>query len=94
MLPLALRAVDRIIDEVIAALDAQTAVISGTADSGRVLAGVTRALDGTLTERRALATALENRLDAYRLARVLTCCCCTATLPTPKSSTPSGPWSR
>lgn len=72
VLPLVPRVGDRIIEEVLAALDAQTVVIPGTADSGRVLAGVTRALAATLTERRALAAELESRLDAHPLAGVLT----------------------
>ena len=72
VLPLAPRVGDRIIEEVLAALDAQTVVIPGTADSGRVLTGVTRALSATRTERRALAAECESRLDGHPLAGVLT----------------------
>jgi len=72
VLPLAPRMGERLLDELLPALAAQTVVIPGTAASGRVLAGVARSLTAALTERRALATELEERLDAHPLGEVLT----------------------
>ncbi len=72
VLPLAPRMAERLLDELLAALNAQTVVVPGTRDSGRVLAGVVRSLAATLTERRALAQELEERLDAHPLGEVLT----------------------
>jgi transposase len=55
-----------------AALDAQTVVVPGTADFGRVIAGVAAQLRDVHTERAALAADLETRLEAHPLAGVLT----------------------
>jgi len=70
--PLAPRIADQILEQLHLALAAQTVVVPGTADSGRVLAGIARALSATLTERRALDRELKERLDAHPLAPVLT----------------------
>lgn len=70
--PLAPRIADQILEQLHTALAAQTVVVPGTADCGRVLAGITRALAPTLTERRALDRELKERLDAHPLAPVLT----------------------
>lgn len=72
VLPLAPRMGERLLDELLPALAAQTVVIPGTVASGRGLAGVARSLSSALTERRALTEELEDRLDAHPLGEVLT----------------------
>jgi len=58
--------------KILAALDAQTLVVPGTAEFGRVIAGVAAQLRDVSTERAALAEDLEARLEAHPLAEVLT----------------------
>lgn len=58
--------------KILAALDAQTLVVPGTAEFGRVIAGVAAQLQDVHTERAALAKDLEARLEAHPLAEVLT----------------------
>jgi transposase len=58
--------------QILAALDAQTVVVPGTSDFGRVIAGVAAQLRDVHTERAALAADLEARLEAHPLAEVLT----------------------
>jgi transposase len=57
---------------ILAALDAQTVTVPGTAEFGRVIAGVASQLRQVHTERTALAADLEARLAAHPLAAVLT----------------------
>jgi transposase len=54
------------------ALAAQTVTVPGTADFGRVIAGLARQLATARAERRQLAITVEERLDAHPLAEVLT----------------------
>lgn len=70
--------------EILAALDAQTVVVPGTAAFGRVIAGVAAQLRDVRAERDTLAAELEDRLEAHPLAEVLT------SMPAPGS----GPHSR
>ena len=58
--------------KILAALDAQTVVVPGTAAFGRVIAGVATQLRDVRTERDTLAVELEDRLEAHPLAEVLT----------------------
>jgi transposase len=58
--------------QILAALDAQTVVVPGTAAFGRVIGGVTAQLREVRAERDALAADLEARLEAHSLAEVLT----------------------
>jgi transposase len=58
--------------KITAALDAQTLVVPGTPDFGRVIAGVATQLCDVHTERAKLAADLEARLEAHPLAPVLT----------------------
>jgi len=58
--------------KILAALDAQTVVVPGTTDFGRVIAGVAAQLRDTHAERASLAVDLEARLAAHPLAAVLT----------------------
>lgn len=58
--------------KIIAALDAQTVTVPGTAAFGRVITGVTDQLRAVRTERDDLANDLEARLEAHPLAEVLT----------------------
>jgi transposase len=58
--------------EIIAAVQAQTVVIPGTAEFGLVIAGVAAQLRDVLRERAALAAELDERLAAHPLAGVLT----------------------
>jgi transposase len=57
---------------ILAALDAQTVAVPGTAAFGRVIAGVVAQLRHVHTERDTLAAELEARLEAHPLAEVLT----------------------
>jgi transposase len=54
------------------ALAAQTVTVAGTAEYGRVIAGLARQLATVLDERRQLATTVEEQLDDHPLAMVLT----------------------
>jgi transposase len=58
--------------QLLAALDAQTVVVPGTAAFGRVITGVATQLRDVPTERAKLATDLEARLEAHPLGPVLT----------------------
>ncbi len=58
--------------KILAALDAQTVVVPGTAAFGRVIAGVAAQLRDVRVERDTLAAELEARLEAHPLAEVLT----------------------
>jgi transposase len=58
--------------KILAALDAQTVVVPGTTDFGRVIAGVAAQLRDIHAERDRLAADLEARLEAHPLAPVLT----------------------
>lgn len=58
--------------QILAALDAQTVIVPGTTDFGRVITGVAAQLRDIHTERAALAADLEARLEAHPLAGVLT----------------------
>jgi transposase len=58
--------------QILAALEAQTLVVPGTTEFGRVIAGVAAQLRDVHLERANLATDLEARLEAHPLARVLT----------------------
>jgi transposase len=58
--------------KILAALDAQTVIVPGTAAFGRVIAGVAAQLRDVRTERDTLAAELEDRLEAHPLAEVLT----------------------
>jgi transposase len=58
--------------QILAALDAQTLTVPGTAAFGRVIAGVAAQLRDTRQERATLAADLEARLEAHPLAEVLT----------------------
>ena len=58
--------------QILAALDAQTAVVPGTNAFGRVIGGVAEQLRDVRSERDALAADLEARLEAHPLAEVLT----------------------
>jgi transposase len=57
--------------KILAALDAQTVVVPGTAAFGRVIAGVAAQLRDVRAERDTLAADLEARLEAHPLAEVL-----------------------
>jgi len=57
---------------ILAALDAQTVVVPGTTEFGRVIAGVATQLRQVRTERTALAVDVEARLATHPLAEVLT----------------------
>jgi transposase len=57
--------------QILAALDAQTVLVPGTSEFGRVIAGVATQLRDVLTERAALAKDLEARLADHPLAQVL-----------------------
>jgi transposase len=57
---------------IIAALDAQTVVVPGTPEFGRVISGVATQLRQVRTERTALAVDVEERLATHPLAEVLT----------------------
>jgi len=57
---------------ILAALDAQTVVVPGTTEFGRVIAGVATQLRQVRTERTALAADVEVRLATHPLAEVLT----------------------
>jgi transposase len=57
---------------ILAALDAQTVVVPGTPEFGRVIAGVATQLRQVRTERTALAIDVEARLATHPLAEVLT----------------------
>ena len=59
-------------EKILAALDTQTLVVPGTAEFGRVIAGVAAQLRDVHAERAALAEDLEARLEAHPLAEVLT----------------------
>ncbi len=58
--------------QILIALDAQTVVVPGTGDFGRVITGVAAQLRDVRAERDALAAELETRLEAHPLAEVLT----------------------
>ena len=58
--------------KILAALQEQTVVIPGTVAFGRVITGVAGAIRDNHLERDALARDLEERLEAYPLAEVLT----------------------
>ena len=58
--------------KIMLALDAQNVTVPGTSEFGRVIAGVAAQLRQVHTERAALATDLEARLEAHPLAEVLT----------------------
>ena len=58
--------------KIITALTAQTVTVPGTSEFGRVIAGVAAQLRDVHTERTALATDLEARLEARPLYEVLT----------------------
>jgi transposase len=58
--------------QILAALDAQTVVVPGTAAFGRVIVGVATQLREVRAERDTLAAELETRLEAHPLAQVLT----------------------
>jgi transposase len=58
--------------KILTTLDAQSVVVPGTTDFGRVIAGVAAQLRDTHIERSALAADLEARLEAHPLAEVLT----------------------
>jgi transposase len=58
--------------KILAALDAQTVVVPGTTEFGRVITGVATQLRDAHLERTALTTDLEARLEAHPLAAVLT----------------------
>ncbi|MHA6781866.1 IS110 family RNA-guided transposase [Pseudonocardia saturnea] len=58
--------------QILAALDAQTVVVPGTAAFGRVIVGVAAQLREVRAERDTLAAELESRLEAHPLAEVLT----------------------
>ena len=58
--------------KILAALDSQTVTVPGTAEFGRVIAGVATQLAAVRAERDALAADLEDRLAAHPLAEVLT----------------------
>lgn len=58
--------------KIITALTAQTVTVPGTSEFGRVIAGVAAQLRDVHTERTALATDLEARLEAHPLYEVLT----------------------
>lgn len=58
--------------KILTALDAQTVLVPGTAEFGRVITGVAVQLREVRAERAALAADLEARLDAHPLAEVLT----------------------
>ncbi|SDH71036.1 Transposase [Pseudonocardia oroxyli] len=58
--------------KMLAALDAQTVVVPGTAAFGRVIAGVAAQLREVRVERDTLAAELEDLLEAHPLAGVLT----------------------
>ncbi|MGH3612224.1 MAG: IS110 family transposase [Pseudonocardia sp.] len=58
--------------KILAALDAQTVVVPGTAAFGRVIAGVAAQLRNVRAERDTLAAELEARLETHPLAEVLT----------------------
>lgn len=57
--------------KILTALDAQTVVVPGTTEFGRVIAGVAAQLRDIHLERAALAADLEARLEAHPLAQVL-----------------------
>jgi len=59
-------------EKILAALDGQTVTVPGTAEFGRVIAGVARQLRDVHLERAELAEDLEARLEAHPLAEVLT----------------------
>lgn len=59
-------------EQILAALDAQTLTVPGTAAFGRVIVGVAAQLRDTRQERATLAADLEARLEAHPLAEVLT----------------------
>jgi transposase len=58
--------------KILTALDSQTVTVPGTAEFGRVIAGVATQLAAVRAERDALAADLEDRLAAHPLAEVLT----------------------
>jgi len=58
--------------KILTALEAQTVVVPGTTEFGRVIAGVAVQLRDIHLERAALAEDLEARLEAHPLAQVLT----------------------
>jgi hypothetical protein len=58
--------------QILAALEAQTVVIPGTAAFVRVISGVASQLRDVRAERDDLAADLEARLEAHPLAQVLT----------------------
>lgn len=58
--------------KILAALDAQSVVVPGTVEFGRVIAGVAAQLAAVHAERQALGNDLEARLEAHPLAQVLT----------------------
>jgi hypothetical protein len=58
--------------KILLALDAQTVLVPGTAEFGRVIAGVAAQLRAVRSERANLAADLEARPEAHPLAKVLT----------------------
>ncbi|MGH3621309.1 MAG: IS110 family transposase [Sciscionella sp.] len=58
--------------QILTALDAQTVIVPGTSEFGRVITGVAAQLRDVHTERATLAADLEARLEAHPLAGVLT----------------------
>ena len=58
--------------KILDALNAQTVLVPGTTEFGRVIAGVSAQLRDVRAERAALAADLEARLEAHPLAEVLT----------------------
>ena len=69
--PLAPRLAGRLVTEILAALDAQTVVVPGTAAAQTVLPRLARSLAAVHDQRKEVAAQVEEILDALPLARVL-----------------------
>ena len=70
--PEAPRMAQRLIDEVVTALDEQTVVVAGTEAAATVITNLASSLRTTLQQRSALATEIEALLEAHPLSMVLT----------------------
>jgi transposase len=69
--PLAPRMAGRMVDDVLAALEAQTVVVPATSAAETVLPRLSRSLRSVLDQRKQVAAEVEAMLDAHPLAKVL-----------------------
>jgi transposase len=63
---------ERLVTDILTALDDQTVTVPGTATAETILPRLAAALTTVLTERRQIATEIETLLDAHPLSQVLT----------------------